>query len=83
MDELKNFEVNPDYTMAKKINGHLYLSEEQLEILNKYGINFQKCRTINDLIFNIELSFPANVPDDLENLLDILTERDYYENFDK
>ena len=26
-------EINPDYTMMKKVNGNLYLSEDQVEIV--------------------------------------------------
>ena len=32
-------DINPDYTMMKKLKNGLYLSQEQIDILNNYNIN--------------------------------------------
>lgn len=76
-------EINPDYTMMKKVNGNLYLSEEQMEILRSYNIDYMKFNNLKDLIHELMEEIEENVDDVLENLLDILSERDYYENYNK
>ena len=76
-------EINPDYTMMKKVNGNLYLSEEQMEILKSYNIDYMKFNNLKDLIHELMEEIEENDDDVLENLLDILSERDYYENCNK
>lgn len=76
-------EINPDYTMMKKINGNLYLSEEQMEILKSYNIDYMKFSSLKDLIHELMEEIEENDDDVLENLLDVLSERDYYENYNK
>lgn len=76
-------EINPDYTMMKKVNGNLYLSEEQMEILKSYNIDYMKFSSLKDLIHEIIEEIEENDDDVLENLLDVLSERDYYENYNK
>ncbi len=76
-------EINPDYTMMKKVNGNLYLSEEQMEILKSYNIDYMKFNNLKDLIHELMEEIEENDDDVLENLLDILSERDYYENYNK
>lgn len=76
-------EINPDYTMMKKVNGSLYLSEEQMEILKSYNIDYMKFNNLKDLIHELMEEIEENDDDVLENLLDVLSERDYYENYNK
>lgn len=76
-------EINPDYTMMKKVNGNLYLSEEQMEILKSYNIDYMKFSSLKDLIHELMEEIEENNDDVLENLLDVLSERDYYENYNK
>ena len=76
-------EINPDYTMMKKVNGNLYLSEEQREILKSYNIDYMKFSSLKDLIHELMEEIEENDDDVLENLLDVLSERDYYENYNK
>ena len=76
-------EINPDYTMMKKVNGNLYLSEEQIEILKSYNIDYMKFSSLKDLIHELMEEIEENDDDVLENLLDVLSERDYYESYNK
>lgn len=76
-------EINPDYTMMKKVNDNLYLSEEQMEILKSYNIDYMKFSSLKDLIHELMEEIEENDDDVLENLLDVLSERDYYENYNK
>lgn len=74
-------EINPDYTMMKKIKNGLYLSQEQIDVLEEYSIDYMKCNNLSELIFIVENS---GIDDDvIINLLDILSERNYYENYKK
>ena len=77
-------EINPEYTMMKKINNKgLYLSEEQIEILKSYNIDYMKCSSIRELMIEIEEVYEECDDDVLSNLLNVLSERDYYENYNK
>ncbi len=82
--ENENFgTVNPEYTMMKKVKDNLYLSEEEMEILKSYNINYLNCANLKEVIE--ELMYLSEECDDdvIENLLGILSERDYYENYNK
>lgn len=64
-----------NYFLHKKV-GNLYLSQEEIDILEEFGIDYKKATSLSNLIFNIQ---SKNINDDvIENLLDVLTERNYY-----
>lgn len=84
--DLSNLEVeiNPDYTMMKKVNNKgLFLSQEQMDILSSYNIDYSKYASIRELMIEVEEVFEECGDDVLNNLLNILAERDYYENYKK
>ena len=84
--DLSNIEVeiNPEYTMMKKINNKgLFLSQEQVEILQSYNINYMMCSNIRELMIEVEELYEECGDDVLNNLLNVLAERDYYENYNK
>lgn len=84
--DLSNIEVeiNPEYTMMKKINNKgLFLSQEQVEILQSYNINYMMCSNIRELMIEVEEVYEECGDDVLNNLLNVLAERDYYENYNK
>lgn len=76
-------DINPEYTMLKKVNNNLYLSQEQIDILESYNLNYQKCQNLKDLIYLLMDVIEENDDDILDNLLSVLSERDYYENYNK
>ena len=76
-------EINPDYTMMKKVNKNIYLSQEQMDILDSYNINYKNCSSLSELINELEIIFEETDDDVLSNLLDVLSERNYYENYKK
>lgn len=41
-------EINPDYTMMKKVKNGLYLSQEQIDILDEYNVDYRKCNSLSD-----------------------------------
>lgn len=78
-----DIEINPEYTMMKKLKNGLYLSQEQIDILNNYNIDYLSYNNLSDLILVITEIYEDTDDDVLSNLLDILEERNYYENFKK
>ena len=81
MNEEIKVDINPEYTMMKKQKNGLYLSQEQVEILEENNIDFTKCKTLSELIYTIEIYINDENSDVLNNLLDILQERNYYQNY--
>lgn len=69
--------------MMKTLPNGLQLSQEQMDILNEYSIDYINCKSLNELICKIEMVYDETDDDVLSNLLDILAERDYYENYNK
>lgn len=76
-------EINPDYTMMKMVNKNLYLSQEQIDILEEYNIDYKNISNLSELIQILESVFDETNDDVLNNLLDVLQERNYYENYNK
>ena len=83
--DLSNLEVeiNPDYTMMKKINKNIYLSQEQMDILDSFNVDYKNCSSLNEIINELEIILDETDDDIIANLLDILSERNYYENYKK
>ena len=67
----------------KRVN-NIYISENQLKILEKYGIDIKKYKNVDELIYCIE-SFLNNgeVFEDLEWVSESLSEYNYYANTNK
>ncbi len=82
MDNI-DIEINPEYTMMKTLPNGLMLSNEQIDILKEYNIDYLSCKSLNELIYKIETIYDETNDDVLNNLLDVLSERDYYENYNK
>lgn len=66
----------------KNYNG-LLLTEEQVEILKKYGIDYENCGSTSELIYIIDQILENNDFYELEMIADILQERNYYEYTNK
>lgn len=76
-------DINPDYTMMKKVKDKLYLSQEQMDILKEFNIDYMQYNNLRELILALEGLYETSRDDAINNLLDILSERDYYENYNK
>ena len=62
----------------------IYLNEKQIDILNKYQINYKKYNQLSELIFDIEqYLYSNNNLDDLEWVSENLAEFNYYHNTNK
>ncbi len=70
--------------MHKEIKKDIFLSDNQITILNMYGINPYNCSSIEDLIFQIEeVLDEENDADDLEMVETDISEFNYYANTNK
>ncbi len=76
-------DINPDYTMMKKVKDKLYLSQEQMDILKEFNIDYMQYNNLRELILALEELYETSGDEAINNLLDILSERDYYENYNK
>lgn len=58
--------------------GNLYLTNQQINILNKYNIHYQDFKSINELIYYLEYYLNNDSLDDLEQVSEELSEFNYY-----
>lgn len=65
-----------------KINNKLYLTNYQIEVLNKYEIDFQNLN-LSSIIFLGEEILEEDDYEDLDEIIRELAERNYYENTNK
>ena len=66
------------------ING-LMLTNREVEVLDRYNINFKNCTTLKEIIFQIEdlIQDMDIVEEDLDYISGTISERDYYQNTNK
>lgn len=77
MEYVKSIDVQKSF-LQKRENGVL-LSDNEISILSKYGIDYRKYSNTNELLFEIEEYLNDNPDlDDLENLSNRLSEFMYY-----
>ena len=77
-------DVYNDKSMIKMRGNGIYLSDNQIEVLNRYNINYKKYNSLSSLIFEIEEILNEEVDvDDLEDVSAKLSELNYYNNTDK
>lgn len=81
--EIEEVMGNIKFDMHKSYNGIL-LTDQEYDILVKYGFDANKYSSIESLIFDIEnmLNEESDI-DELENVLDSLSEFNYYHNTNK
>ena len=72
--------INFENNKLIKINKNLYLTNNQIDILKRYNIDYETSNSLRDLMIKIEdiLDYEEDIPE-LEELLDKLSERNYYE----
>lgn len=81
-EKIKNILNNIDFNNNKliKINNNLYLTNNQINILKRYNIDYETSNSLRDLMIKIEdiLDYEEEIPE-LVELLDNLSERNYYQ----
>lgn len=85
-EHIKNILNNINFEDNKliKINNNLYLTNNQINTLKRYNIEYETSSSLRDLMIKIEdiLDYEEEI-DELEILLENLAERNYYENTKK
>ena len=66
-----------------KINNKLYLTNYQIEILNKYNIDYKSLGNLSSIIYVAEEILEEDEYEDLDEIIRQLAERNYYENTNK
>lgn len=82
IDELvKN--VYNDKEMLKMRGNGIYLSDNDINILNRYNINYKKYSSLKSLIFDIEQILNEEEIKELDDISKKLSEISYYEYTNK
>ena len=63
--------------------GSLLLTKYQVDILNKYNIDYNEFSCLNELIYYLEDYLNDHNNEELDNLSDQLSEFNYYHNTNK
>ena len=66
----------------KNIGNGIFLTNREVEILNKYKLPYYKCNSLKEILFMIEdgLASMNFIEEDLESISTSIAERDYYQN---
>lgn len=87
---MKNYDLNDllndiDFESNRlvKINNKLYLTNYQIEILDKYNIDYKNLGNLSSIIFTAEEILEEDDYEDLDEIIKELSERNYYENTNK
>lgn len=84
-EEIKNILNNLDFKSNKlvKVNNNLFLTNNQIDTLKRYNIDYVTSTSIRDLMIKIEDVLTYEEIEELDILLDDLQTRQYYENTNK
>jgi len=70
--------------LLKKCNNGLLLTQYEIDVLDKYKINYNNTSSLKEIIYLIEEILNEDSSfDDLENISLSISERDYYMNTNK
>ncbi len=64
-----------------KINDNLYLTNKEIEVLDRYDIDYHT--SIEELLFNLDEILNENDYEDLEEVSNSIAEFNYYHNTNK
>lgn len=76
--------VSSEDKFLKKYN-NIYITDYQVNILKKYGIDVKEYNNLNELIYTIEKILNNSIDDltDLDYVSETLSEYNYYNNINK
>ena len=77
-------DVYEDKSFIKNRGNGIYLSDNDIEVLKRYDIDYSKYSSLNNLIFDIEeiLNYEVDI-NDLDEVSRKLSELNYYNNTNK
>lgn len=82
IDSLLN-DINIDQYKPQKVNDYITLTNYQIEVLKRFDIDPSLYTKLKDIIFVAEEIYEETLDEDLNMVLDELSERNYYENTNK
>lgn len=86
-EQIKKIVSEIDFEPIKNIGNGIYLNSKQMEVLDRYEIDYKNCVNIHELIYKIEdlLNEEYNGIDmeDLDWVSQSLSEFNYYHNTNK
>ena len=64
------------------VGNNLMLTNKEIEILDRYKINYLKCNSLKEILFEVEeiLNDMDIVDEELDQISQSISERDYYQN---
>ena len=67
------------------VGNNLMLTNKEIEILDRYKINYLKCNSLKEILFEVEeiLNDMDIVDEELDYISQSIAERDYYQNTNK
>ncbi len=79
---------NLDFKSSKfnNLNNGLVLTNNEIDVLDKYNIEYKSCSSLKELLIAIEEKFEleeVDNPDELDSISISIAERDYYQNSNK
>ena len=76
-----DFSSNHFQTVGK----NLMLTNHEIEVLNRYKIDYLKCNSLKEVLFEVEelIGDMDIVEEDLDSISQSISERDYYQNTNK
>jgi hypothetical protein len=81
--ELSNIDFNAN--SFKDIGNGLMLTNREIEVLDRYKIEYKKCHSLKEILFEVEdiLNDMDIVDEELDYISSTISERDYYQNTNK
>lgn len=78
-------EIDFESNQLQNIGHNIMLTNKEIEVLNRYKINYQKCLSLKEVLFEIEniIDDMDIVEEDLDQISASIAERDYYLNTNK
>lgn len=75
--------INIDQYKTQKVNDYITLTNYQIEVLKRFDIDPSLYTKLKDIIYVAEEIYEETLDEDLNIVLDELSERNYYENTNK
>lgn len=78
-------ELDFESNKLNTVGNNLMLTNKEIEILDRYKINYLKCNSLKEILFEIEeiLNDMDIVDEELDYISQSISERDYYQNTNK
>lgn len=76
-------DINIDQYKTQKVNDYITLTNYQIEVLKRFDIEPSLYTKLKDIIYVAEEIYEETLDEDLNIVLDELSERSYYENTNK